>query len=387
MKLMRLMLGGLLPALLLGCSSFGGSDEDPNPPVELAEFSPQLRLTKLWDEDIGAGLSVVDTILNPALDGQYIYAADPEGRVSVINKDNGRLLWRRDLDTHITGSVALTPALVILGSQDGDLYALDRNDGRVLWVTRLSSEILAPADGNQQVVVVVTQDGTIHALNAGDGSLRWAQEIQKPLLTLRGNGQPRVTSDTAYIGLDNGKVVAHRLSDGGLIWEARVAIPEGTTELERMVDVDTRPLIFGNLIFAVSYQGGLMAIDLESGRSSYQVPEGYSRKDPAYFGGLIVVTMLDGQVVAYSVTTGTQIWETSAFLNRGVTAPLATDRFVAVGESEEGYIHLLNRRTGELLGRVRVDSSGISATPLSDGQNIYVLDRDGTISAYSVQAI
>lgn len=385
MKLMRLLLSGLMPALVVGCSAFS-NDEEIDPPVELRDFSAQLRLEKLWDRDIGSGLSVVDMVLNPVLDGDLIYAADPSGQVTALNKNNGRPQWQRDLDTHITGSVAITSDLVLVGSQEGDLYALDRGDGQVLWTTRLSSEILAPADGNQQVVVVATQDGTIHALNADDGSIRWSQDIQKPLLTLRGNGQPRVTSDTVYIGLDNGKVSAHRLSDGGLVWETRVAIPEGTTELERMVDVDTRPLIFGNLIFAVSYQGGLMAIDLASGRSNW-FQEGSSRKDLAYFGGLIVSTMLDGRVVAYSVTTGAQIWETEAFLNRGVTAPVATNRFVAVAESEDGFVHLLDRRTGETIGRVRVDSSGISAAPLSDGNNIYLLDRNGTISAYSVQAI
>src|SRR6056300_223332 len=309
MSLMRLLLIGLLPTLAVGCSSFGGSDDDVDPPTELTEFSAQLRLEKLWDQDIGSGLSVVDMVLNPVLDGNVIYAGDPSGQVTALNKANGRPQWRSDLDTHITGSVAITDDLVLVGSQDGDLYALDRVDGSVEWTTRLSSEILAPADGNQEVVVVSTQDGTIHALNAADGSIRWSQDIQKPLLTLRGNGQPRVTGDTVYIGLDNGKVSAHRLTDGGLVWEARVAIPEGTTELERMVDVDTRPLIFSDLLFAVSYQGGLMAIDLESGRSSW-FQEGSSRKDLAYFGGLIVTTMLDGRVVTYSVTTGAQIWET-----------------------------------------------------------------------------
>lgn len=386
MKLMRLLFSGLLLTSLVGCSSFGGNSEEVDPPAELADFSAQLRLEKIWDQDIGSGLSVVDMVLNPVLDGDYIYAVDPRGRVSVLDKSNGRVQWRTDLDAHITGSVALTPDLVLVGSQEGDLYALDRMSGDELWTTRLSSEILAPADGNQQVVVVVTQDGTIHGLNAADGSIRWSQDIQKPLLTLRGNGQPRVTADTVYVGLDNGKLAAYRLADGGLVWETRVAVPEGTTELQRMVDVDTRPLIFSDLVFALSYQGGLMAINLESGRSSWFL-EGSSRKDLAYFGGLIVATMLDSSVASYSVTTGAKIWETSAFLNRGVTAPVATDRYVAVGETEQGYIHLLNRRTGDVIGRIKVDSSGISAAPVSDGRNLYVLDRDGKISAYSVQAI
>lgn len=385
MSFWRLLIGGLLPALLVGCSAFS-NNEEIDPPAELTDFSAELRLTKIWDQNTGSGLATGDMVLHPVLGGNFIYTADPRGRILALDKSSGRSQWRTDLDTHITGSVALTPSLVLVGSQDGDLYALNRENGRVAWSTRLSSEVLAAADGNQQVVVVSTQDGTLHALNADDGSLRWSQDIQKPLLTLRGNGQPRVANDAVYIGLDNGKVVAHRLQDGGLLWEARVALPEGTTELARMVDVDTRPLIFGGLIFAVGYQGGLMAIDLESGRSNW-FQEGSSRKDLAYFGGLLVVTMLDGRLVSYSVTTGAQIWESSAFLNRGITAPVAVDQFVAVGEAEAGYLHLLNRRTGSEIGRVKVDSSGISATPVSDGSNLYVLTRDGKLTAYAVQPI
>jgi outer membrane protein assembly factor BamB len=195
-----------------------------------------------------------------------------------------------------------------------------------------------------------------------------------------------VMVDRVYVGLDSGKVAAYRLADGGVLWEARVALPEGTTELQRMVDIDMRPLIFSDLLFAISYQGGLMAIDLETGRSTW-FQEASSRQNLAYFGGLIMATMLDGKVVAYSATTGSQIWESSALLNRGITAPAATDLFIAVGETEDGYIHFLNRRNGDVIGRVKVDSSGISAAPLIVDQRLYVLDRGGDLHAYSIEQL
>ncbi len=376
-------LGALLPLMLAGCASLGGTVET-DPPTELDDISAEFSLNRLWTVDIGAGLKRADMTLDPVLDGAVIYTADPNGRVMAIATERGRPVWRSDLDDHLTGGVGLTAELVLVGSQEGQLYALARSDGSLRWSVRLSSEILAAPDGNAAYVVAVAQDGTIHTLDAATGATRWVQDIQKPLLSLRGNGRPRVAADMVYLGLDNGKVAAYHLADGSPVWEARIAVPEGTTELERMVDVDMRPLIFSNRLFAASYNGGLMAIDTATGRSEW-FQQGSSRRDLAYFGGLIVATMLDSRVVAYNVTSGSQIWESSALLNRDVTAPVAADAFVAVGEREEGYLHLFNRRTGALAARTKVDSSGISANLLIDGQLIYALDRGGDLHAYRVE--
>ena len=56
-------------------------------------------------------------------------------------------------------------------------------------------------------------------------------------------------------GFDSGKLIAFNPENGSLIWEARMALPKGRTDLERMVDIDGSPLLQGDVIYAVTYQG------------------------------------------------------------------------------------------------------------------------------------
>ncbi|MEX5695020.1 PQQ-binding-like beta-propeller repeat protein, partial [Pseudomonas syringae] len=85
------------------------------------------------------------------------------------------------------------------------------------------------------------------------------------VLTLRGTSAPIVTNRLAVAGLSTGKVVALDISNGVPVWEQRVAIPQGRSELERVVDIDGGLLLSGSTLYVASYQGRIAALDLDSG--------------------------------------------------------------------------------------------------------------------------
>jgi outer membrane protein assembly factor BamB len=61
--------------------------------------------------------------------------------------------------------------------------------------------------------------------------------------------------------------------------------------------------------------------------------------------------------------------------------PTVANGYLLVGDYE-GYLHILSEDDGGFIGRIKVDSSGISAPLIVDGKIIYVLDNDGAVSAY-----
>ena len=71
-----------------------------------------------------------------------------------------------------------------------------------------------------------------------------------------------MANDVVYTGFASGKVTALRAENGEPIWEQRVMLPEGRSELERIVDVDSTPLIAGGALFAVAYQGRAVGMSL-----------------------------------------------------------------------------------------------------------------------------
>ena len=84
------------------------------------------------------------------------------------------------------------------------------------------------------MVVVQTVDGKLLGLDASTGEQRWRHNTVLPVLTLRGTASPVISAGVVFAGLDNGKLIALSAADGITRWEQRVAIPQGSAELDRV---------------------------------------------------------------------------------------------------------------------------------------------------------
>jgi outer membrane protein assembly factor BamB len=231
-------------------------------------------------------------------------------------------------------------------------------------------------------VFAQTIDGELLALDADTGEQLWSYSSQVPLLTLRGTSTPVTSRDIVYAGFASGKVVGLRASNGEPIWDQRIMLPEGRSELERIVDVDAAPLLVGGDVYAQAYQGRLMRIAARDGRprweaevSSFQnLAEGYSQ---------IYAVEEKDTVTAVDQSRGDVVWQHDLLARRSLTAPLAFSNYVVVGDAE-GYLHVMAQRDGRMMGRTKIGGKGLR-TPftLADG-TIYVLDNAGGLHAYSV---
>ena len=371
---------------LSACGLIGGKEDevvDPTEPVELYEIQELAEITREWRVDVGDGVGDIHSILKPAIDGDAIFATGRGGSVSGYELEDGSRLWRHNLeDVTVTGGVGASNGLVLLGTKDGQVYAIEQSNGDIRWRTTVSSEVLAAPETNGDVVIVATIDGQVFGLEASDGQVRWRSEVSRPSLSLRGNGAPVVTSEVAYVGHDNGKVTAYRTADGSGIWEARVAIPSGRTELEKLVDIDAAPLLYAGVLYAVSFQGGLMSINPETGRG-FWYQEASSHNNIGSWGGTIAITKVDGVVRTFNVADGTEIWTSEALKNRGLNAPVVSNEFVAMVD-DEGILHVLDRPTGDFLARREVDNEAVRAPMLIEQDTIYLLDSGGALSAWKV---
>jgi len=380
-------------ATLSACSFFGGDKEvDLDAPVELEKFTPELDVKKVWSHNLGKGAGQIDPISIPAIDGDTLYSADHSGRVTAIDLNTGKRIWQQSIKkTYISGATGASDGLVLVGTGQGKIIALNQNDGETLWTSQVSSEVLAPPVTNGDSVVVLSLDGKVHGLDAGDGSERWLVDTNMPLLTVRGNSAPLVVRDlqmpngpridVVFIGHDNGKLAAYSMQDGVLLWEARVGVPEGRTDLERMVDVDGRPLYFNGTLYAISFQGGLMAIQPATGRAAW-FQEASSNNGAGGYGGTLVITEDSGKVRAFNASAGTELWSSDEYLNRKLNAPAVASGYVVFADYK-GYLHFLSRSSGATIGRKKVGGDGVRAPTIIHNEQIIVLNNSGNISAYT----
>jgi outer membrane protein assembly factor BamB len=370
-------------ALLGGCSWFG-SDDNSEPPAKLESFDRRVELHRLWSRSTGDGTDEQSVKLVPTVVGSRVYVADRNGSVWAVELDSGDTLWRKKTGIAVSAGVGVGEGLALVGSSEGNLLALDAENGEPRWQVEVSSEVLSVPQIYQGVVVVQTVDGNITGLDATTGKPLWVHDRSVPVLTLRGTSTPLVESGVALAGFANGKMTALETSSGRELWEAAVAVPRGRTELQRIVDVDASPVVHEGVLYVTSYQGQLVAINLQDGRMLWN-------RDMSAYAGIAVdssqvyVSDADSEVWALERSSGRSLWKQNALRRRFLTGPAVIDDYVGVGDFE-GYLHLLMRGDGSLAGRVRVDSKGVAATPVPVfGDRLLVLGAGGTLALYQLE--
>lgn len=384
MKLNHLLLPAALTlsTLLVGCA---GDVEPQYPPKELKDFSASATLDERWSTSVGDGLGRARYPLMPLLADGTLYAADASGLLRALDADNGDTQWEVRFDTPLSSGMSRDGARLYAGTRNGSVVAIDRDDGSEAWRSKVSSEVLATPQVNRQLVVVQSVDGTVTALDRTSGQEEWTYSSSQPSLTLRGTGTPRVIEPVSFVGFANGRLVTLDNRSGQPLWDMRVAVPQGRTEVEQLVDLDGQPVLSQDgRLFVTSYNGRVMALEATSGEVIWSRDES-SYLTPLRVGNYLFTVNEASHVLALDVDSGSVLWESDALEGRDLTAPTFVDGKLALGDYQ-GYVHLLNASDGELVGRTELGGDGISLPLLADDQRLYTLTNDGELAAYDIDA-
>jgi outer membrane protein assembly factor BamB len=319
-------------------------------------------------------------VLTPAVVGSSIYAAANDGTLARF--DNGGQVWRINAGQRISGGVGANERLVVVATAKGEVLAFD-STGKALWTARVSSEVLAaPQVSEEGVVLVRSGDNRIFGLDAADGKRKWVYQRSTPSLSLRSNVGVTVAGKVALAGFPGGKLVAIALNNGAAVWEATVALPKGATELERVSDVTSAPVVATREVCAVAYQGRVACFDLASGNHLWS-------RDMSSAAGLdmdarnVYVSDDKGAVHALDRVNGATVWKQDKLFMRQLNRPIALGNHVAVGDYQ-GVVHLLRRETGAFAARYNTDSSGIAAEPQRVERGFLMQTRNGGLYAMAV---
>ena len=373
---------------IAGCSTISGwfdsDDDDPMAPMALSDITETVKIKKLWSVGVGDGQGDGFYRLQPAISGEVIYAASADGEVVAVDRKRGKTLWEVDLDISLSGGVGVYNDVLLLGSSEGLVLKLDANTGEQLWTTMLTGEILSPPQANGKVVVAQTYNGKLQGLDFATGQLLWTYNSKVPVLTLRGTSVPIIENNRVYAGFASGRVLAFDAQTGSIVWDGRVAIPQGRSEIERIVDVDGTMELAGNELYAVSYQGSVVAIDVESGRKIWQQKASSFSGVSLGFGNVYAADE-DGTLNAFMRNGEGVRWSQGALGYRQLSRPTPIGSYVTVADFE-GYLHVLSQVDGDFVGRVRVDSDGVRADMLSEDGILYVFANDGELVAYEIIA-
>lgn len=358
----------VLVAFLAACS--GTSKPKPE---ELPANPALMGVRQAWKVQVPE----VKFPLTAAINGDIVTVAGSDGTVVAIDARAGRETWRASAGTPLAAGVGSDGSLAAVVTTGNELVALE--NGKVLWKQKLSAQAFtAPLVAGRRVFVQ-TADRSVSAWDGQSGRRLWIQQRAGENLVLRKSGVLIAVGDTLVAGL-GGRLVGINPGNGTSRWEAPIAAPRGTNDVERLVDLTGSVSRVGDSVCARAYYASVGCVDTARGTLAWSKPasgaDGVSGDDRFVYG-----TESDGSVIAWRRGDGERAWQMSRLKNRELTSPLAVGRSLIIGEST-GTLHFVSREDGALLNRVTPDGSAITVAPVFVGNTVVVVTAKGGVFGY-----
>jgi outer membrane protein assembly factor BamB len=403
-QLIKTFIGLFVFSFLVSCGDDIVIKETPTelPPLKNNQIKVNLRQL----QDIGKLEHTSDQGLQIASNDESVFLAS-NAFVYAFDKRTGKITWRTTVynnyrarkrikeeknvildflfspndapskgayKVQITAGPSTSGNFIVVGGMRGELTYLNAKTGEVIQTANLGSTIVAPPliDIAKKQVLLKTIDSKIIAHSFKDNKIKWQHTQPTPPLSIKGTS-PIVKYNDIYIsGFDNGRLIQLD-SEGVLLDKRRIALPQGKTSLERIIDVDAKPIIQENNVFVVSYQGRAMSINLDNNKTNWLIDF-----SSILGGGVIddIFYLIDDDSIIHGISTlsGTEFWRQEQLKYRIKTQPVHFKEMIVFG-GVEGYLHWVLPKTGKIIGRVKVSNVAITKLKVVD-DNIYILDAN-----------
>ncbi|GAA4417993.1 outer membrane protein assembly factor BamB [Acidovorax lacteus] len=362
-----------LAAALPGCALWGGKSAPKPTPADLGANVPLLGVKQAWSARVNPpGKMPLEIQAQGAL-----MAIPSDDAVTVLDARTGREVWRAPVAEGLSAGAGFDGSRVAVVLRSNVLATY--KDGKELWRQRLSGSVYTSPLVAGGRVFVATADKTLAAYDADTGRRLWSQQRSGEPLVLRQAGVLVPSGNTLLAGA-GGRLFAVNPDNGNLLWDSPLAVPRGTNDVERLVELVGRTSRHGTTVCARAFQAAVGCVDVSRAATVWAVAASGAQgvdgdADKVY------ATEANGAVVAFARRDGARVWSTDRLKHRQLTAPLVLGRSVVVGD-ESGLVHLLSREDGSPLNRLTTDGSGIAAAPVVAGDTLVVLTRSGALFGF-----
>ena len=368
-----LILGAVATALV-ACSG----NSRVRKPAELVAVNNQFDLQPVWSTSVGSSETFN---FHPVVAGDAVYAASHRGNLAKIDLASGNKVWEVSVPERLAIGPGSDGRVTVAVSIKGNVYAYD-DTGKPLWNVNVGSEVLSEPVVAGGIVVIRALDNRFIGLDELTGVRKWIYQRQQSALSLRvGYGMLPINNEVIVTGFAGGRFGMIAIANGGLVWETPVSFPKGFSEIERLNDVTAKPSMEGDILCAVSYQGRIGCGQARTGALLW-FKDFSSYTGTAQSRDLVFSANEKSYVTAFATKDGSQAWENTQLTYRDVGEPLAVGRVLLMGDAQ-GYVHAFSQANGEMVARIRHDSSPISAAPITVGGLILIQSQGGKIAAYS----
>ena len=351
--------------------------------------APNGRLTMEWSRRLAPEVEAPELLGGPFLPiERAVPALDPAHDRVFVGSSAGALwsfsgagaeIWSYQAGGGIGSQPYVDPRNdeLYFASDDGLLHALRASTGEVRWRAEVGGAVGRPPLATADALYVITDADWVIAFERATGESLWRYHRDAPEGFYVAEHAGLVMAGRRVLtGFTDGFVVALDASDGSVLWERDTTSDLPETDTLRFTDVDTTPVVIGDVVYAASFAGGLYSLELGSGtvrwlRSELTGVVGITEAP----GGLLILSSGDLGVVAIRAADGEQVWRTP--VTRGSpTVARVVDDMVMLGESEGGLVTLA-LADGAELGRIENGHGFAAPVELAAGLGAVVSNAGG----------
>ena len=343
----------------------------------LPKYEKEVAVKLNWRVNLGRGSRLQLRHQSPAEVGDVVYLCDWR-RLIALDLTNGKRLWRKKLGAPISGCLAHFGERIYLSDEDGVVYAINAENGDILWQKQLDADSVTPPTANESIVLIQTVSEKLYALNANDGTQLWSYSAYNPGLTLFGSFHPIIIGNIAISGFADGSVVVFDWSNGNPVSFRQISVPQGQSDIERLVDIDATAVFDDGKLYMSSYGETTLGLDLRGGTEIWRNDIG-SFLTMAQDSERLFVVDKDNRIYAIKKSDGEIIWEREDYLYRGLTAPVLFDDYLAMGD-RNGQLHVFSSEDGSSIGRRKMGLKDIINFMVATSEGLLLIDKEGFVN-------
>lgn len=227
--------------------------------------------------------------------------------VVAVSLEDGSPVWEWSLDAEPSSGVTVDGGRAFVVDDDGTVYALQVADGSEAWRRRISGTVVAPpaASGGGVFVVAGNSETAASArivgLDAATGEPLWPAVV--PDVTAAFGSVAAIAEGDIVVALQDGVVYGLSEDDGSTSWSVRVSA---------LVSPFSSPAVADGSVFVADRSGGVHRVSASGREWLFAFNEGILRQSPLVLGEAVVVGFEDGGVGAVDIETGRMVFRTPA---------------------------------------------------------------------------
>lgn len=355
---------------------------------------------KSWKKSIGKALNSYQSFnASPIVFNNTIFTLNTSHEIMALNAKTGKKVWQLALKSELDKDQIITPGslaidganlIAVLGS--GDIYSINLVNKKTNWHKNLNEPVRSTPTIKDGQVFVKSLNNKLSVFDIANGNLIWTHTGLPEKLTIFGDSSPAIGQNIVVVTYSSGEIYALDLKTGGEIWSDSLGNTNTFDLSENILDVVASPVIVGNLLHIVNYNGKLTTFNLKTGQK-YWTRSVSSVTTPWIAGNSIFIVAENGLLACVYRKTGQVKWVVN--LNKTMhaklkqkdrsnaifTAPFLAGNRLIIG-SNKGYIASFNPQNGEISAYVNVKEP-ITTSPIVANGAIYFLTDNANIIAYT----